>query len=222
MFNYLARSIDREPPQDEIQALLEEHPMWAKQQMVVGMVVAAMLLAALGAFFFYLTARNQPPPTLYMVDKNDNVTRAVTQKVPNMSATALRQWSKEVVQKTYTFNFRNIDDQILTARPYFTNDGWAVFYSAWQKSDIYKRVKEQNLSVSITPLIDPIQKDTIQTKNFQAWMYEVPATLTYTGDIQTTTQRVLITLTFVAVPTTDSPRGLGVTQMLTTLSNVNP
>ena len=222
MFKYLARAIDRDPPDDEIQALVEEHPMWAKQQAAIGMAVAAMILAVAGIFIFYTVARNPPPPVLYMVDQHEEATRAITQKVPNMSPLALRQWSKEVVQKTYTFNFLNIDEQVLTARPYFTSDGWDVFYSAWKSSGIYKKVKAENLSVSITPTMDPIEKASIQTKNFSAWMYEVPALISYSGDVPTTPQHVVITLTFVRVPTTENPRGLGVTQLITNVGAAGP
>jgi intracellular multiplication protein IcmL len=189
--------------------------MWGKQETWIGACVAAMALAVVGTLLFYMLNHSPKPPRLYLVDPQQNVGLAYTQSVPTLSGTALRQWSKEVVQKTYTFNFLNIDDQIYEARPYFTADGWTRFYATWKNSDIYKKVKDQRLSVSVTPTMEPIEVDAIETKKFSAWQYKIPAIITYTGDIPTTPSNVIITLTFVRVPTTESPFGLGVTQLLT-------
>lgn len=207
--------MDKAPPQDDVQAKMEAIPFLDEYRSKVGWIGTGLCLALLSLLIFYVSARNIEPPGVFILLAPGQGGQAQPMRLPNQSLATIQGWSREVVQKTYTFDFLNYRQQLGGARKYFTPEGWQAFEKAFLASELVKSVEKNKLSVSVTPTADPVVQPPIKLKGSEfAWRVAVPVVVSFSGDTPTQSQQMVMQVLVIRVPTIDNPKGLGVQQLL--------
>lgn len=227
MFEKIERALDKPAPDDDVQRKLESAEPMADYRKKVALSAVGIGLALASLAGFYVFAKNMPPPQLKLasVAPAGSASGAAGQwrvdslspmMLPNQSHSTIQGWSREVVQKVYTFDFLHFNEQIGGARDYFTPDGWEVFAKVFKNSELLKTVQTNKLSVTVTPTAEPLINGSAKDSGGReyAWKAIVPVIVSFSGDTPTQSQEMNMHITIVRVPTTENPRGLGVVQLM--------
>ena len=215
MFESIEKALDREPPQDETQQQLDAEPFMREYRKKIGLTVLSIALAFAGMSGLYLAAQRIQPPPLVLLDAKGQAIELEAMTLPNQSREAVKDWAREAIQKTYTFDFSSTNQDFHGARQYFTSDAWEVFKKTFVTSKLVADVNKNKLTVSVVLHDDPIIEGVMQSKKEGevAWKVLAPVTMSFSGDAPTETKTMLVRVTIVRVPTTENPKGLGVLQM---------
>lgn len=229
LFHMIERALDKAPPEDDIQAQLDAQPFMGQYKRMIALSAVGIGLALASLAAFYSLAKTVRPPQLILISQPGPQTQArapggqgplwdtetlTPMLLPNQSQSTIQGWAREVTQKVYTFDFLNIDTQLGSAKSYFTPDGWVAFTKAMKNSELVKTVEKNKVSVSITPIAEPIISSAAVTGGAEyAWKVICPVMVSYSGDMKTTTEEMIINVTIIRVPTTENPKGLGVVQL---------
>jgi intracellular multiplication protein IcmL len=215
MFESIEKALDRKPPEDETQALLDAEPFMVEYRNKIGLTALSIALAFLGLGGLYLSAQHMRPPALVLLDDQGRQSQLQTMPLPNQSREAVKDWAREAIQKTYTFDFTLVDKEFAGARQYFTPEAWELFKTTFGGSELVADVRKDKLTVSVVLHEDPMVESSIRSKGDGevAWKVLAPVTMSFSGDAPTQTKTMLVRLTVVRVPTTENPKGLGVQQM---------
>lgn len=208
--------LDSPAPNDSIQTSLDESPIPIKYKKMLAGIICAIGLAVLGLFVFHTFAKKPRIPQVFLVNTANESAQVRPMAYPNQSVDTIQRWAAEVVTAVYTFDFANLDSQLAQAEEYFTKDGWESMVKVLKNGPLLKDVEGKQVSVTVTPLSRPIIESTGGTPgNEFAWKVVVPILLSMSGDFQTKNTKLLVRLVIVRVPTTENPKGLGVSQFLT-------
>lgn len=227
IFEKIEKALDKAPPNDDVQKKLDSTPFLIEYKKKIALSALAIVLAFISLLAFYLMAKNMRPPNLVLASYQRNpavgatggmwAQQAVTPMLlPNQSQESVKAWARETVQKVYTFDFKNMNDQLGSAQPYFTPDGWDAFKKVFKFSELFKTVEKNRLSVAVTPTAQPIMGPVAATKGAgeYAWKVICPVTISFSGDTPTKNIDMVLTVTVIRVPTTENPKGLGVLQLV--------
>lgn len=215
MFKKLESMLDRAPDPDDVQAMMDAEPFMDEYRRKIGLMIFSIMLAALSSAVFYVVGKKMTPPELLLVAENGQLTALTPTLLPNQSREAVKDWAREAIQKSYTFDFLKIEDQLMSARPYFTIDAWVAFKASVLDSSLVKEVKKNKLTVSVVAREEPIIESSAQKAGDEfAWKLIVPVTISFSGDALTRTEDLTVRITVVRVPTTENPKGMGVLQMV--------
>lgn len=213
----LLATLDREMPKDRLQRKLEEREEYKKMCLMWGAVFFAIGLSFLSIVFFYLKMKEIKPPAVFFVQRSGDTGIAIPFKphrLPNYSSAAIEAWAGDVVKQVYTFDFMNMEAQVGAAEKYFTEEGWDAFVTTWNASSLKDQIRKYKVSPNVVPLQNPVIISEGGAKGSYAWKVIVPVLLSFVGDAKVMPQKRLITLVIVQVPTTENPKGLGVTQFI--------
>lgn len=214
MFKAIEQAMDRKPEDDEIQRQLDATPFMEEYRKKIGMIAFSFLTAFFALGIFYMSAKMVKPANVQLVPADGRAVIARTMPLPNQTRQAVKDWAREAVQKSYTFDFRSIDKGLASAENYFTPDAWVAFNEAIKKSSLVSDVKKNRFSVTLVLKEEPIiDGGAISGSQEVAWKVLVPVTMSFSGDAPTVSKDMLIKLTIVRVPTTENPKGMGVLQM---------
>jgi intracellular multiplication protein IcmL len=215
MFKKIEEMMDRVPERDEVQDMLDAEPFMNEYKSKIGLIAFSIILAAISAIIFYVVGKKMSPPELFFVTAEGKSIQVAPMSLPNESREAVKDLAREAIQKSYTFDFLKIDQQLLAAQPYYTIDAWGVFKDSMLSSSLVKQVKKNKFTVSVVAKEEPIIDSAAQKAGAEfAWKLLVPITISFSGDSPTETQDLLVRITVVRVPTTENPKGLGVLQMV--------
>ena len=221
MLKKIEQMLDHEPEQDWIQKNLDSEPFVDEYKSKIVMITLSLLAALISIGVFYVFAKKIRTPELLFVPIQGEVYHINSMILPNQSKEAVKSWAREAVEKTYTFDFRNVGKSLTEAEPYFTHDAWPIFKKTLTNSQLIASVEKNKLEVNVVAQIDPqiefsaIDKSSKDKEEF-AWKLIIPVTLSFSGDIPTENQDMIIRVTIVRVPTVENPKGLGVVQMSVT------
>lgn len=214
MLESIEKVMDKEPPDDAVQRALNATPFMAEYRKKVALSFAGVIGALLCMGIFYITAKRIKPPELMFISSGNQVYKIEALPLPMQTREGVQAWVREAIQKTYTFDFLNLGDQLTAAKPYFTPDAWSLFKQVVQNSELVKQAEKNRLQVGVVLQTDPVFAGTaINATGEFAWKVVVPITISFTGDIPTQSQNVVIRATVIRVPTTENPKGLGIVQM---------
>lgn len=215
MLESIEKAMDREPERDDVQLAMDAVPFMKEYRSRIGLIGLSLVLAFLSLMVFYVLAKQIRPPELMFIQANGQISPALGMDLPNQSREAVKDWAREAVQKSYTFDFLSADRELAAAEPYFTSDAWLLFKSSMGASPLVQQVKKDKLSVSVVAQNAPIIDDAATDRSGEfAWKLIVPVTMSFSGDAATKTQDMVIRITIIRVPTTENPKGLGVLQMV--------
>lgn len=207
--------LEHKLPEDEIQRKLDGVEFLVEYRKRHILIFFSLIFAILGQIIFYVIVKDFKPPNVNIVG-DDGATRAFSPlKYPNISIGSVQLWAQESVQKVYNFNFLQYEKQLVSARYYFTKEGWNAYLDFFLKSSFLESIKKNRLSVAATPIAKPIVKTRKRSADgTMSWDVIVPIVVTFTGDTPQKSQYFHVNVVIVQTPTVENPKALGVQSMI--------
>ncbi len=177
------------------------------------LILAFMIIAVLSVGLYYVVT-NPPKPQYFATTIDGRVTPLVPLNQPNLSTSALLQWSNTAAIAAYTYNFVNYRQALQEASEYFTPDGWAAFMDALKNSNNLDAVIAKKLIVSAVATGAPVILAQGLMEGRYSWKIQMPMLITYQSASEYSQQSVVVTLLIVRIPTLTSARGIGIAQFV--------
>lgn len=207
----LEKMMDRPAPDDDIQFWLEKDPFLKDYKAKIGVIFGAVCILGLSMLLFYVSAKTIRAPQVQLVTKDGDRVSYLPGFGPNTSTVTIQRWALEVVQKIYTFNFLEMDEQLAGAEEYFTSAAWSKFKDMVATGDLYKSVRKNRLIMEVVPTETPtVQSVRRMNSGTIEWTVLIPVMLNFKGDIPTESQSWTMQVVVQSLPTTEHPKGLGI------------
>jgi intracellular multiplication protein IcmL len=119
----------------------------------------------------------------------------------------------------FSYNFVNYRSELEAASDFFTANGWTSFLKSLKDSNNLIAVVNKKLVVSgqATRTPEILQKGVINGR--YSWRIKIPMYITYQSSEQYSTQSVDVILLVTRVSTLNNPKGIGVEQFVTSISD---
>jgi len=127
-------------------------------------------------------------------------------QIKKIDQSLVLQWSEKATTQAFDFNPDTIDSQMQKLQACFTEQGWAGFNTALQKSGNLEAIKSQKLNVSSQV---EGQSSMMEAKD-NKWKITIPLQVVYQNDKEKVTQLLSVDLTVTRKPNGD----LGIIQMI--------
>lgn len=177
--------------------------------MVVCLLLALACWALLGWLYY---ARTHKPASRYFVTTTEGALKELfplTQ--PILTNRALLEWVVEAGTTAYNYDFQNYQTAIGDLKRYFTPAGYENFLAALRANQTLESVASKKLVVFAVPTDTPvIIKEGVTSNNVYAWQVQLPLLVTYQSASDTSKQNLVLTMLIAEMPTTESPKGLGI------------
>lgn len=171
----------------------------------------AITLLILTALYIYLSL---PKPIAFLVDADWHVQPPVSLSQPYLTDSDLLQWTSDVLQRIFVFDYYHYEQQLQAATKYFTQNGWRA-YSAQVNSFANKNNLQVNrLFTTTAPLSAPIIKDRGFVSGRYGWWVEMPLSISYAGFKRADSQSFTLNVLVVRVPTMNNLIGVGIENMI--------
>ena len=210
----IEQMMDKLPPADEVQCLLDKEPFMLEYKNKIGLIFLVTCLLCGSLLVFYLSAKSIKPPPVLIVDANKDQTGAIPSFMPNQSGITIQRWALEVVQKIYTIDFLHMNEQLADSEEYFTPEAWESYKKTIASADLYKSIKKNKFSMAVVPTEAPLIEKVRRAKDGGIeWVVLIPVMLSFKGDIPAESQAWTIKVVVARLPTTATPKGLGIKSM---------
>lgn len=132
---------------------------------------------------------------------------------------AVRQWAFDAGKKLFTYDYRNYSEQISEAQSFFTVRGWNSYLASFEKSNNLNAVQDMRMIVSFSPKGAPVitNQGVSEKEGRYSWKVEFPSEIQYvahSGNKAGFTQTGVLHMVFIRVSTVDSPKGIGIDQII--------
>jgi intracellular multiplication protein IcmL len=176
-------------------------------------LIALLFLALITMGVTARLLQQRPLPTFFA--KQDGKQMQLFPSVePNLLPDTIIRFASKAAVAAYTYDFARVNEQLQQVRPYFTDAGWAAFYTQAQSS--INRVVANRLFVNGVVVGTPVISHQGELPDIgYAWRVEIPFLITYSSSEVTTKFRHIIAITLVRVPTSINPQGIGIYQFIT-------
>ncbi len=175
------------------------------------MVIIALMMIMVGVVVYQMYHRPLPIFTAMQPDKQQMVLHPYDQ--PNLQPETILRWASKAATAAYTFDFVNYNQQIGTARPYFTADGWQDYLTSVRR--VIETILQGKLFVNGVVAGAPVisNQGPLPGKGY-VWRVQIPFLVVYQSANSTTTQNYYVVITIVQVPTQVNPQGIGIDQFV--------
>lgn len=181
------------------------------------LLLAVITIVALAIGLVYLVT-HPPAPKYFATDSQGRLIQILPLDEPNLTTASVLQWVNIAVISVFTYDFVNYRQQLQAASQFFTPDGWQDFLGAIKSTQTLNDVIAKKLVVSAVATGAPV---VLQEGNLQlgfekryAWRIRMPMLITYQNAAQVTQQNVVATILVVRVSTLDTPKGIGIAQLV--------
>lgn len=188
----------------------------AKVIFLIGCMIAAIGILIAACLYLYF---NKPAPIAFPVDKEWRIQPPVPLNQPYLSRPDLLQWVSDVVEKVFVIDFVNYNDQLQTAMPYFTTDGWKVFLNQLNIYANYNNVQAYKMFIKATPTGAPIVRQEGLLSGKYAWWVQMPINLSYAGYEKAYKQPLTLQILVVRVSTLNNLAGVGIDNVIVSSKN---
>jgi intracellular multiplication protein IcmL len=132
---------------------------------------------------------------------------------PILSDTEVADWTTNALIKSLTFSFTNYNDVKESSREYYTTSGWNSFLAALDSSKIIDSVVNYKYIINSVATNIPILISKGKFSGKDAWVFQIPITITFTstGDSKSTKNYIIDTIVL-REPQHSHPDGLGIEQ----------
>lgn len=186
-----------------------------KHKSVMKLVTRQSYVIIMLVFIIILLMPILQPVHKYMAMRTDKAKQPlVSLTMPNHTDSAVLSWAATGITEIMTFGFGDIDQQLLSQRYRFTDEGWQSFVTAVFGQDLVKRFKMQQLVLTTVPVNVPVvAAKGIDEEIGYNWVVEMPVIMTYTTNNNAQSQdRKIVRLTIVRVPTHVNKAGIGISK----------
>jgi len=185
--------------------------------LVLGLVGLQMFLSSQ----FWIIKRTRPEPDYFIVNVDKHVSPIKPLVRPNLSLRQLLVWVMEASTAAYTFDFLNLDNQLLQLQQYFTDPGYNSFIDSLNHNNLIGQVRQGKLVVSSVPTGMPVVSEEFSHVDGYTWVIQMPMRISFQSANETRFIDSLQTVTVDRIATTASPRGVGISQIRMSTLNVS-
>lgn len=179
---------------------------------IMGVMGLLVILMAMMGFVFYQIS-TQPLPAFYAINPKNERMELSPAIVPNLLPDTIIRFASKAATLAYTFDFSNYNQQILLAKPYFTEAGWADYNAS--VSNLVETIVQNQLFVSGVVAGTPVISNQGELPALgYTWKVQIPFLVTYQSANTTSTGKFLVVITLVKVSTTINPQGIGIEQFV--------
>lgn len=193
--------------------LQQRYPKDGLKTLFLGLLLTTGVVVLLSVFLAYLIT-HPPAPQYFATSVHGRVTPIVALDEPNQSDSAVLQWANQAAIASYTYNFVNFQNELKAASVYYTNTGWQQFMSALEQSNNLNVLRAKKLIVSAVATRAPIILEKGMLNGRYAWRVQMPMLVTYQSASEFSQQNIVVTMLISRISTIESPRGIGISQIL--------
>jgi Macrophage killing protein with similarity to conjugation protein. len=151
----------------------------------------------------------------FATDPEGKITEVVPLERPIQSTTEVLNWATDAVVRSFTLSFANYQQQLADNRNLFTEPGWNGFEEALQRNRILDAIIKQQLVTTVVPSGAPVMvSQGIVEGGRYGWKLQVPLVITYESASGKNSQSLNVETIIVRRPESESPRGLGIGQII--------
>lgn len=202
--------------EEQIQEITLQNKFYSDRQkkMMTALLLAVLAFFFVSLFMFYMIS-HPPKPQYFATSINGRITPLTALNEPNQSDYAIYQWANQAAIASFSYNFVNYREELTAASIYYTDDGWQQFMEQLQQSGNLDAVKAKKLIISAVATSAPtiLQKGILN--GTYSWRVQIPLLVTYQGASGLTPQNFVLTLLVTRISTLESPRGIGISQVMT-------
>jgi len=183
------------------------------RRIVLVLLLALLINLFLAGILVYMVT-HPPKPVYFATSINGRITPLTALDEPNQSDSAVLQWAYQAAIASFSYNFVNYRNELQAASEFFTPNGWTEFTNALQQSNNLKAMIAKNLISSATATSAPIVLRKGLIGDRYAWRVQMPILVTYQSASEIQQERNVVTMLITRVSTLNSPRGIGIEQMI--------
>lgn len=178
-------------------------------------IIACLLviIALLTALSLYLLL-SEPPPIEFALEKDWRVQKDVPLNQPYLSNPDLLQWVSNALQKIFTLDFLNYNDQLQSYKEYFTAAGYQVFLNQLKNYVNYNNVQSYKLFINGTAAGAPfILNQGLYSGRF-GWWVQMPVSIRQATWNRSSAQTLTLQVLVVRVSTMDNLNGVAIENVI--------
>lgn len=182
--------------------------------------VMVVLIGTIGGIAFLIALSiylhmSKPSPITFIVHNDWRVQPLVALDQPYLSVPDVLQWTSDALQKSFVYDFNHYNDQLKTASPNFTADGWKVFLGQLNNYANYSNVQKNKLFITATALGAPFVLNQGLLSGRYAWWVQMPIKINYASYNQNYSQDLKLQVLVVRVSTLDNLMGVAIDNIMT-------
>lgn len=185
----------------------------SQRKIILALFVSIVVNFILGSLLVYIVT-HPPTPKYFATSINGRITPLVPLSMPNQSEASILQWANMAAIAVFSYNFVNYRDELQASSVYFTPEGWKQFLNEIARSNILVAVKAKKLVVSAVATAAPIILDKGLLDGVYSWRVQMPILITYQSASELQETRDTVTMLIRRVSTLNSPRGIGISQIV--------
>jgi intracellular multiplication protein IcmL len=177
---------------------------------IIGFVFVVALLGLI-SLRLYL---EKPAPETFPVDAEWRVQPEVPLSQPYMPTPDLLQWVNDSIQKAFTLDFYNYNDQLKNISQFFTQNGWQAFLNQLNIYANYNNVQAYKMFINATPTSAPIILQQGLLSGVYGWWVQMPIDINYASYTKASKQSLLLQMLVVRVSTLNNLSGVGIENVI--------
>jgi len=172
-------------------------------------------LVVLSIICIVIVHKTRPDETYYIDDPAGNTTEVFPLSEPNVTPSSLIKWITQAATSIYTIDFYHYQDNIDSAKEYFTAAGYQDFMTSLKASHSLNKIIKDKLIVSAVATGTAVILQEGPLRDVYTWRIQVPLLITYQGASTSSTQKeIAVSLLVTRVPTDQAPKGIGIAQVV--------
>jgi intracellular multiplication protein IcmL len=177
------------------------------------LALAIATLASLALLACALVFR--PEPRYFAVTADLRVLEMPPLDEPVVSDQAILNWSAEALTKSLSLNFLSWRRTLLEIRGDFDSRGYNSYVKALEEAGHIKKIEAERLSISCVVSGAPVVVESALKRGVMTWRLQTPLTLSFESSAGVVgTQRLLAEVVVRRAPTTQTPRGVVIHQVI--------
>ena len=185
------------------------------------LLVLGISLFSLGCAVYFATRKTPPVYIPVSVDGRVIPTYKLSEPSnsdPKLMEAEVKQWGLDAAKKLFLFDYLNYREQITQAQPFFTVRGWEAYVKTFEESQNLNTILASKMIVNFIPMAPPQILDQKNRDGRYTWALEFPAKIKYTAHDGSGksgfTQKGIMKMVITRVSMIDSPKGIGVDQII--------
>lgn len=177
------------------------------------LVFLTSLISMCCALFFLFFFARQPVPPQYIPVNEDGTYIKLDPLSKCKEDREVQRFVNEAISKLYKYDYINYADQIQSAIPYFTTNGWNEYMDGFKNSGTLSSVKENKYVVTVQPSDVPQITRRWDDNGVCTWELKTQISIMYVGANSQNPKGDLY-LRVVRNSVINSPDGLGITKVV--------
>ena len=159
----------------------------------------------------------QPKPEIIGMTQNMDILKITALDEPMINEPALKSWLMSALTDALNMDFLNWQNRLQNARQYFSKDAFEGFAVSLNSEGNIPLLQQHKAIMHAVVTGAPLLKMSGPLRGVMTWDFDVPMLLNYeTSSQRLASQRINVTVRVQRVDTREYPRGVAITQIITT------